>query len=143
MRMSKFGGGRNPSEWRALAVLVLCTRLRMSAEHDRDEGLSEHRIWTFAKGGDELTVQQWFEGATVVVTLTRSYGTGDEATRAYDFPTEDAADAFHQNLDASLLQFGWVFIGHLPNQRSHPDRRRRIRKSDRRRWWTDGGTFLE
>ncbi len=107
----------------------------MSAEHDRDDGLSEHRIWTFAKGGDELTVEQWFEGATVVVTLTRSYETGDEATRAYDFPTEDAADAFHRDLDASLLQFGWVFIGHLPNRRSHPDRRRLIRKSDRRRWW--------
>ena len=77
--MSRFGGGRNPSEWRALAVLVLFMRLHMSAEHDRDDGLSEHRIWTFAKGGDELTVEQWFEGATVVVTLTRSYETGDEA----------------------------------------------------------------
>jgi hypothetical protein len=106
-------------------------------------GISQPRIWTFAKGGDELTVEQWVEGDTVVVTLIRSHETGAETTQGYDFPNEQAAEHFHANLDASLLQFGWVFVGHLPNRRGHQDRRHLVRKSDRRRWWTDGGTFLE
>lgn len=115
----------------------------MAAEHVDVAGINQPRIWTFAKGGDELTVEQWVAGDTVVVTLTRSYETGAETTQGYEFPTEMAAEHFHANLDASLLQFGWVFVGHLPNRRGHQDRRHLIRKSDRRRWWTDGGTFLE
>jgi hypothetical protein len=106
-------------------------------------GISQSRIWTFAKGGDELTVEQWVEGERVVVTLTRSNETGAETTQGCDFPNERAAEHFHANLDASLLQFGWVFVGHLPNRRGHRDRRHLVRKSDRRRWWTDGWTFLE
>jgi hypothetical protein len=115
----------------------------MPAESALHSGDHQPRIWTFAKGGDELTVEQWLDGDTVVVTLTRSYESGAETTQGYDFPNEQTAAHFHANLDASLLQFGWVFIGHLPNRRSHEDRRHLVRKSDRRRWWTDGGTFLE
>lgn len=115
----------------------------MPAENVNDAGINQPRMWTFAKGGDELTVEQWVEGEAVVVTLTRSYETGAETTQVYDFPNEQAAEQFHANLDVSLLQFGWVFVGHLPNRRGHLDRRHLIRDSDRRRWWTDGGTFLE
>jgi hypothetical protein len=115
----------------------------MPADVAFHSGGHQPRTWTFAKGGDELTVEQWVEGDTVVVTLTRSYETGAETTQGYDFPNEQTAAHFHANLDTSLLQFGWVFIGHLPNRRGREDRRHLVRKGDRRRWWTDGGTFLE
>lgn len=102
------------------------------------------RVWTFAKDGDELTVEQRVDGDVVVVTLTREHETGVETVRVYDFADESEAEHFRTDLDASLLQFGWLFVGYLPNRRSsHRDRRRPGRKSDRRRWWTDGGTFLE
>jgi len=107
------------------------------------ETRDKRRMWTFAKGGDELTVEHWFEGDTVRVTLTRADDTGAETTRVYEFPDEQTSDQFNADLDASLLKFGWVFIGYLPNRRTHPDRRHEARVSDRRRWWTDGGTFLE
>lgn len=101
------------------------------------------RIWTFAKGADELTIEQWVEGETVVVALTRADETGTETVRAYEFPDQSAADEFHAGLDASLLEFGWSFVGHLPERRMQPDRRRHVRRSDRRRWWTDGALILE
>jgi hypothetical protein len=101
------------------------------------------RIWTFAKGVDELTIEQWLEGETVVVALTRSDGKGVETVHAYEFPDESAADEFHAGLDSSLLQFGWSFVGHLPERRMAPDRRLNVRRSDRRRWWTDGALILE
>lgn len=106
-------------------------------------GHDEGRVWTFVKGGEELTVEQWVEGETVVVTLTRADETGAETVRAYEFPNQSAGDQFHANLDTSLLAFGWTFIGHLPERRAHHDRRQSLRKSDRRRWWTDGDTFLD
>ena len=109
----------------------------------QDDGADTSRVWTFLKGGDELTVHQWLEAGAVIVTLVRTHETGAETTRTFDFLTEDAANEFHENLDGSLLQFGWVFIGHLPNRRRHHDRRQGLRASDRRRWWTDGGAFLE
>ena len=102
------------------------------------------RIWTFAKGADELTIEQWLEGETVVVALTRS-GEKQEAetVHAYEFPDESAAEEFHAGLDSSLLEFGWSFVGHLPERRMGPDRRRNVRRSDRRRWWTDGVLILD
>ena len=106
-------------------------------------GHGELRIWTFAKGGDELTVEQWLEGETVVIALRRSDEAGAETERAYEFPDQSAANDFHANLDAGLLEFGWSFIGHLPERRMHPDRRLHVRRSDRRRWWTDGALILE
>jgi hypothetical protein len=114
---------------------------RSNPEEDKVPG--HCRVWTFAKGGDELSVEHSVEGEMVVVTLIRSHETGDETIRVYEFPTESAADEFHANLDASLLQFGWMFVGYLPNRRIHHERRHDVRRSDRRRWWTDGGTFLE
>ena len=106
-------------------------------------GPDELRIWTFAKGGDELTVEQWLEGETVVIALTRADETGAETERAYEFPDQSAANEFHANLDTGLLEFGWSFIGHLPERRIHLDRRLHVRRSDRRRWWTDGALILE
>lgn len=101
------------------------------------------RIWTFAKGAHELTIEQWLEGETVVVALTRSDEKGTETVHAYEFPDESAAEEFHTGLDSSLLQFGWSFVGHLPERRMGPDRRQNLRRSDRRRWWTDGALILE
>jgi hypothetical protein len=101
------------------------------------------RIWTFAKGADELTIEQWLEGDTVVVALTRSDEKGVETVRAYEFPDESAAEEFHEGLGSSLLQFGWSFVGHLPERRMGLDRRTQVRRSDRRRWWTDGALILE
>jgi hypothetical protein len=101
------------------------------------------RIWTFAKGADELTIEQWLECETIVVALTRSDEKGVETVHAYEFPDEAAADEFHAGLDKSLLQFGWSFVGHLPERRMGPDRRRDVHRSDRRRWWTDGALILE
>lgn len=112
-------------------------------ERAQEDGSDTSRVWTFAKGGDELVVEQWVEGGAVIVILTRSYEAGNETRRTYDFPNERAAEEFHSDLDQSLLQFGWIFIGYLPNRRGRLDRRRGLRSSDRRRWWTDGGTFLE
>ena len=106
-------------------------------------GHHEGRVWTFLKGGDELTVEQRIEGDTVVVTLTRSRETGRETAHAYELPDQSAAEQFHANLGTSLLQFGWTFIGQLPDRRAHRKRRQTPRKSDRRQWWTDGGAFLE
>ena len=102
------------------------------------------RIWTFAKGADELTIEQWLEGETVVVALTRSGEKKEvETVHAYEFPDESAAEEFHAGLDSSLLEFGWSFVGHLPERRMGSDRRRNVRRSDRRRWWTDGVLILD
>jgi len=101
------------------------------------------RIWTFAKGADELTIEQWLEGETVVVALTRSGGKDVETVHAYEFPDDSAAEEFHTGLDSSLLEFGWSFVGHLPERRMGSDRRRNVRRSDRRRWWTDGVLILD
>jgi hypothetical protein len=101
------------------------------------------RIWTFAKGADELTIEQWLEGETVVVALTRSGAKEVETVHAYEFPDESAAEEFHRGLDSSLLEFGWSFVGHLPERRMGSDRRRNVRRSDRRRWWTDGVLILD
>ena len=111
--------------------------------HHSAAGPDDLRIWTFAKGADELTIEQWLESETVVVALTRSDETGAETVHAYEFPDQPAADSFHASLDASLLEFGWSFIGHLPERRMQPDRRGQVRRSDRRRWWTDGALILE
>ena len=108
------------------------------------EQRDKSRMWTFAKGGDELTVEHSFEREDAIhVTLTREDEAGVQTKRIYEFANEAEAGQFHASLDEFLLQFGWVFIGYLPNRRSHQDRRHGIRPSDRRRWWTDGGTFLE
>ena len=111
--------------------------------HISAPGQDELRIWTFAKGADELTIEQWLEGETIVIALTRSDEKGVETVRAYEFPDESAADEFHAGIDSSLLQFGWSFVGHLPERRMGQDRRRQVRRSDRRRWWTDGALILE
>jgi hypothetical protein len=111
--------------------------------HTTTPSQDDLRIWTFAKGADELTIEQWLEGEAIVVALTRSDAKGVETVHAYEFPDESAADEFHAGLDSSLLQFGWSFVGHLPERRMAPDRRRQVRRSDRRRWWTDGALMLE
>ena len=111
--------------------------------HTSKASQDELRIWTFAKGADELTIEQWLEGETVVVALTRSDEKGVETVHAYEFPDESAADEFHAGVDSSLLEFGWSFVGHLPERRMGPDRRQQVRRSDRRRWWTDGALILE
>ena len=111
--------------------------------HTSASSQDDLRIWTFAKGADELTIEQWLEGETVVVALTRSDSKGVETVHAYEFPDESAAQEFHAGLDSSLLKFGWSFVGHLPERRMGPDRRRQVRRSDRRRWWTDGALILE
>ena len=111
--------------------------------HTSAENQDELRIWTFAKGVDELTIEQWFEGETVVFALTRSDEKGVETVHAYEFPDEAAADEFHAGLASSLLEFGWSFVGHLPERRMGVDRRQHVRRSDRRRWWTDGALILE
>lgn len=101
------------------------------------------RIWTFAKGCDELTVEQWVEGETVAVALTRAHETGAETVHSYEFDDQSSAEQFHANLDKALLEFGWSFVGYLPQRRTREDRRRRLRSSERRRWWTDGALILE
>jgi hypothetical protein len=111
--------------------------------HTSASNPDDPRIWTFAKGADELTIEQWPEGETVVVALTRSDEKGVETVHAYEFPDEAAADEFHAGLDSSLLEFGWSFVGHLPERRMAADRRQHVRRSDRRRWWTDGALILE
>ena len=102
----------------------------------------EVRTWTFAKGGDELTVEQWLDGESVSVALTRAYETGAETVHSYAFD-HPSAEHFHANLDKALLEFGWSFVGYLPQRRTHEDRRQRLRSSERRRWWTDGALILE
>ena len=106
-------------------------------------GHYEVRIWTFAKGCDELTVEQWDEGETVAVALSRAYDTGAETVHSYAFDDQSCAEQFHANLGKALLEFGWSFVGYLPQRRTHEDRRRRLRSSERRRWWTDGVLILE
>lgn len=113
---------------------------------ERAEENSNHydvRIWTFAKGTDELTVEQWLEGTAVLVTLTRVSESGERTVHAYEFPDQSTADVFHASLDQSMLEFGWSFVGYLPQRRSHEDRRQQLRDHDRRRWWTDGALILE
>lgn len=101
------------------------------------------RVWTFAKGGDEVTVEQWAEPETVVVVITREYETGAQTVHSYEFAEHSSAEQFHANLDEALLKFGWSFVGYLPQRRTHEERRQRLRSSDRRRWWTDGVLILE
>jgi hypothetical protein len=125
---------------------ALVSRVNEGGHHVVDTSASSQddlRIWTFAKGADELTIEQWLEGETVVVALTRSDDKGVETVHAYEFPDESAANEFHAGIDSSLLKFGWSFVGHLPERRMGPDRRRNVRRSDRRRWWTDGALILE
>jgi hypothetical protein len=111
--------------------------------HTSQASQDDLRIWTFAKGADELTIEQWLEGETVVGARTRAHEKGVLKLRAKQFPDESAADEFHAGVDSSLLEFGWSFVGHLPERRMAPDRRSQVRRSDRRRWWTDGALILE
>jgi hypothetical protein len=116
------------------------------SENPAEETASGHydvRVWTFAKGVDELTVEQWVEPEGVAVALTRVDGTGGETVHSYEFADQSSADQFHVNLDKALLEFGWSFVGYLPQRRTQEDRRQRLRSSDRRRWWTDGALILE
>jgi hypothetical protein len=116
---------------------------------DRAERLAEtfhpqHALWTFLKGGDELTVQHAVDDGRVTVTIRHDRETGGETVRVHHFASQSAADEFHASFDASLLKFGWVFIGYLPNRRLSTDGRENSdHAADRRRWWTNGGTFLE
>jgi hypothetical protein len=116
---------------------------RDALAEDTDSSHYEVPTWTFAKGGDELTVEQWLDGDSVAVALTRAYETGAETVHSYAFADQSSADQFHANLDKALLEFGWSFVGYLPQRRSHEDRRQRLRSSERRRWWTDGALLLE
>ena len=127
---------------------MLLTRLvRENRSENRVEetanGHYEVRIWTFAKGADELTVEQWVEPGGVAVALKRVDGTGAETVHSYEFADEAAADEFHAKLDKALMEFGWSFVGYLPQRRTHEDRRQRLRSSERRRWWTDGAIVLD
>lgn len=131
---------RAPSDWHRI-----CVKSDMA---ERAEGVLEtiqeqSRHWTFLKGGDELTVEHIVHGDRVSVTVRHDREVGGETARVHDFPTQSAADEFQANLDASLLKFGWVFIGYLPNRRRPADRPEHLAQEDRRRWWTDGGTFLD
>ena len=110
---------------------------------ETDSGHYDVRVWTFAKGGDELTVEQWVEPGGLAVALTRADETGAETVHSYEFADESSAEQFHANLDKALLEFGWSFVGYLPQRRTHEDRRQRLRSSERRRWWTDGVLILE
>jgi hypothetical protein len=115
-------------------------------ENPAEETESRHyevRTWTFAKGGDELTVEQWLDGESVAVALTRASETGAETVHSYEFADQPSAEQFHASLDEALLKFGWSFVGYLPQRRTHEDRRQRLRSSERRRWWTDGALILE
>ena len=115
---------------------------------DRAERLAEPfhpqcRLWTFLKGGDEITVEHAAYEGRVTVTVRHDREIDGDTVRVHHFPTESAADDFHANFDASLLKFGWVFIGYLPNRRHSIDHPENTDPADRRRWWTDGGTFFE
>ena len=112
-------------------------------ERVQEDGSDTSRVWTFAKGGDELIVEQWIEGEGVAVALTRADETGAETVHSYEFADETAADEFHAKLDKALMEFGWSFVGYLPQRRSQEDRRQRLRSSERRRWWTDGAIILD
>jgi hypothetical protein len=101
------------------------------------------RIWTFAKGAVELTVEQWTEGDVIVVTLRRSDAAANETAHAYDFSDQDDAAQFHARLESSLVESGWSFVGSLPERRSLEDRRHHLRNCDRRRWWTDGALNVD
>ena len=98
---------------------------------------------TFLKGGDELTVEHAVSEAGVTVTVRHDREMDGETVRIHHFADESAADDFRANLEASLLKFGWVFIGYLPNRRRSTSHQENPEHADRRRWWTNGGTFLE
>ena len=117
----------------------------MAAETGALLGSTQHhcRVWTFLKGGDELTVEHSVETDKVMVTVIRAKESGEETAAVHQFPTNAAAEEFQASLEVSLLRFGWVFIGFLPNRRRRDHRRSQADRGDRRRWWTDGGTFLE
>ena len=137
-------GGRISFLVRTVLLLPCVSEDSHQVVHSSGVCQDDLHIWTFAKGADELTIEQWLEGETVVVALTRSGEKNEaETVHAYEFPDESAAEEFHAGLDSSLLEFGWSFVGHLPERRMGQDRRQNVRRSDRRRWWTDGVLILD
>jgi hypothetical protein len=83
---------------------------------DMPGGHSEARVWTFVKGGEELTIEQRVERGIVVETLMRAGKTGAETVRAYEFTDRGAAEQFHANLQKSLLWFHWSVVAQPPGR---------------------------
>src|ERR1044072_5192694 len=88
-------------------------------DEDAEESSSHYdvRVWTSAKGPEQISVGEGVEGPVVLVTLTRSSEAGEETVHAYEFPDQATADAFHEKLDRGMLEFGWSFDGYLPQRR--------------------------
>jgi hypothetical protein len=94
--------------------------------------------WTFAREADELTISRRITRSGVILSLSLN----SEAAREYDFPDLSSAMRRQAEIEASLLQFGWSFVGFLPQRRSLDERRTSHRDTDdRRRWWTNGYLF--
>jgi hypothetical protein len=81
---------------------------------DTPGGHSEARVWTFVKGGEELTIERRVERGMVVEILMRAGKVGAETVRAYEFTDRVAAEQFHANLQKSLLWFHWSFVAAPP-----------------------------
>ena len=94
--------------------------------------------WTFARGADELTIGRRIDSGGVTLTVRVNSST----SHTHEFPDLAAAMRRQAEMEASLIKFGWSFVGFLPQRRSHDERRGMPRASDdRRRWWTDGYIF--
>jgi hypothetical protein len=77
-------------------------------------GYSEACVWTFVKGGEELTIEQRLERGRVVEILTLAGKSGADTVRAYEFHDSGAAAQFHTNLEATLLWFHWSCVAQPP-----------------------------
>lgn len=58
--------------------------------------------------------------------------------RSVFFAALDAVVVFQSDMEVFLLKTGWTFVAFVPDQRIGGDRRGWPRRSERRRWWTDG-----
>jgi hypothetical protein len=95
--------------------------------------VDETPTWTFARGGERLTLrrEQTATGVNLVVT-------GSGAPRTYAFTEQDRLVAFQSDMEALLVRTGWSFVEFSPERRRGRDRRSFPRLTERRRWWTDG-----
>ena len=101
--------------------------------------------WTFARGVDELTIGRRIDSGGVTLTVSVNSANAhvnSSNAHTYEFPDLATAMRRQAEMEASLIKFGWSFVGFLPQRRSHDERRGMPRATDdRRRWWTDGYIF--
>ena len=90
--------------------------------------------WVFARGAQRLELTR-LETESECRLLIEN---GEGGPRSYLFNDMVTLVNFQGDMEAFLLNTGWLFMEFRPERRTGRERRTWPRMRDRRRWWTDG-----